>query len=99
MADTQTWRSIRFKYEIWSGGHKFETDCRGLKPKATGLHLVGVRGHTMTNTLALPASWTEVEGSNGGPSNLAIYTIKIQNLTRGHKFETDSLGLKPKATG
>ena len=54
----------------------FEADSRGLKTKATGLHLIGVRGHTLTNTLALPASWAEVEGSNGGPSNLAFYTIK-----------------------
>ena len=43
----------------------FETDSRGLKPKATELHLVDVRGLTLTNTLALPDSWAEVEGSNG----------------------------------
>ena len=91
--------SIRLKYEIWPGGHKFEADSRGLKPKATGLHLVGIRGHTLTSTLALPASWAEVGGLNGRPSNLAFYTIKIRNLARGHKFETDIRGLKLKATG
>ena len=82
-ADPQTWRSIRLKYEIWPGIHKFEADSRGLKPKATGLHLVGVRGHTLTSTLTLLASWAEVLGSNGGSSNLAFYAIKIRNLARG----------------
>ena len=56
----------------------FEGDSRGLSPKATRLHLVSV-----SNTLALPASLAEVEGSNGGPSNFAFYTIKIRNLARG----------------
>ena len=64
-----------------------------------GLHLGGVRGDTLTSTLALPASTADVEGSNGGPSNLAFYTNKIRNLARGYKFETDSRGLKPKAAG
>ena len=61
----------------------FETDSRGLNPKATGLHLIVVRGDTLGNTLVLSASWAEVEGSNGGPSNFAFYTIKIRNLARG----------------
>ena len=87
--------SKRLKYEIWPGGHKFEADSRGLKQKATGLHLVGVRGHSLTSTLALPASWAELGGSNGGPSNFEFYTIKMRNLARGHKFEADSRGLKP----
>ena len=65
------------------GGPKFDKDSMGLTPKATGLHLVGVRGDTLTSTLALPASLAEVGGSNGGPSNFAFYTIKIRNLARG----------------
>ena len=48
---------------------------RVLEPNAPGLHLVGVRGHTLTSTLALPASWAEVGGSNGGPTNFEFYTI------------------------
>ena len=74
MADPPTWRSIRLKYEIWPGGYKFETVSRGLKPKAAGLLLVGVRGHTLTSTLALPVSWAEVGGSNSAPSNFEFYT-------------------------
>ena len=57
-------------------GPKFEEDSRSLSPKATGLHLVGVRGDTLESTLALPASWAEVEGSNGGPQNFGFYSIK-----------------------
>ena len=57
-------------------GPKFDTDSRDLKPKATGLHLVGVGGDTLGSTLALPASWAEVEGSNGGPENFGFYSIK-----------------------
>ena len=75
--------SIRLKYEIWPAGPKFGTDSRGLSPNATGLHLVGVRGDTLTSTLALLASWAEVEGSNGGPSNFTFSMIKIRNLARG----------------
>ena len=90
--------SIRLKYEIWPRGPKFDTDSRGLKPKATGLHQKGTSGDTLGSRLALPTGWAEVEGSNGGPINLSFYTIKIRNLARGPKFDTDSLGLKPKAT-
>ena len=92
-------RSIRLKYEIWPVGPKFDTNSRGLSPKATELHLVGVRGDTLTSTLALPASWAEVEGSNGGPSNFTFYTIKYEIWPVGPKFDTASRGLSPKATG
>ena len=78
MADPKTLRSIRLKYEIWPVGPKFDTDYRGLKPKATGLNLVGVRGDTQTNTVTLPASWAEVQGSNGGHSNFVFYRIKYE---------------------
>ena len=98
-ADPRTLRSVLFKYEIWPVGPNFDTDSRGLSPKATGFHLVGVGGYTPGSTLALPASWTEVEGSNGGPSKFAFFSIKLRNLARGSKFETDSRGLSPKATG
>ena len=91
--------SIRLKYEIWPGGHKFEADSWGLKPKATELHLVGVRGHTLTSTLALPDSWVEVGGSNGGPSNFEFYTIKIRNLARGSQVCDGFSGLKTKSNG
>ena len=67
--------NIRYKTRNLARGSQVEADSRGLKPKATGLHLVGVRGHTLTSTLALPASWAEVGGSNGGPSNSEFYTI------------------------
>ena len=66
---------VHIKNENWPGGPKFDTDSRVLKPKATGLHLVGVRGDTLSRTLAPPASWAEVGGSNGGPSNFEFYTI------------------------
>ena len=73
--DPPTLSSILYKHEIWPWGPKFDTDSRVLKPNAPGFHLVGVRGHTLTSTLALPASWAEVGGSNGGPSNFEFYTI------------------------
>ena len=85
--DPRTWRSIRLKYEIWPWGPKCDTDSRGLSPKATGLHLVGVGGNTLGSTLALPTSWAEVGGSN-----LAFYAL-------GPKCDTDSRGLSPKETG
>ena len=69
--DPRTWHSIRIKYEIWPWGPKCDTDSGGLSPKATGLHLVGVGGDTLGSTLALPASWAEVGGANGGASDLA----------------------------
>ena len=53
-------------------GPKFDTDSRGLSPKATGLHITGVGEDTLGSTLALPASWAEVEGSNGGPQNFGL---------------------------
>ena len=81
--DPRTLVSIRYKTRNLAWGPKFDTDSRGFSPKATGLHLEGVRGNTLTSTLALPASWAEVGGSNGGPSNFAFYTIKIRNLVRG----------------
>ena len=76
-ADPRTLASIRLKYEIWPRGTKFDTDSRGLKPKATGLHLIGISGDTLGSTLVLPTGWAEVEGSNG------FYTIKIRYLARG----------------
>ena len=75
MVDPRTLRSFRLKYEIWPVGPKFDTDSRGLSPKATGYHLVGVRGDTLGSTLALPASLAEVGGSNGGPQNFGFYSI------------------------
>ena len=59
MADPQTLCSIRLKYEIWPVGPKFDTDSRGLSPKATGLHLTGVGGDTLGSTLALLTSWAK----------------------------------------
>ena len=67
--------SIQLKYEIWPMDPKIDEDSRGLSPKATGLHLEGVRGDILGSTLALPASWAEVEGSNGGPQNFGFYLI------------------------
>ena len=52
-ADPRTLCSIRLKYEIWPVGPKFDTDSRGLSPKATGLHLVSVGGATLDSTLVL----------------------------------------------
>ena len=88
--------TIKIRNLAW--GPKFDTDSRGLKPKPMGLHLKSVRGDTLGSTLALPASWAEVEGSNGGPQNFYFYAIKIRNVARGPNFDTDSRGLKPKAT-
>ena len=58
--EPRTLRSIRLKCKVWPWGPKCGTDSRGLSPKATGLHLVGVGGDTLGSTLALPASWAEV---------------------------------------
>ena len=63
------------KIRLWPMGPKFDTDSRGLSPKATGLHLVNVGGDTLGSSLALPASWAEFEGSNGGPQNFGFYSI------------------------
>ena len=43
----------------------------GLKSEGNGLHLEGVGGDTLGSTLALPASWAEVGGANGGASAFA----------------------------
>ena len=74
-ADPELWFLFDIKHEIMPGGSKIDMDSRGLSPKATGLHLVGVRGDTLGSTLALPDSWAEVEGSNGGPQNFGFYSI------------------------
>ena len=97
--DPRTLRAIRLKYKIWPWGPKCGTDSLGLSPKATGLHLVGVRGDTLGRTLALPASWAEVRGSNGGPSDFAFYTIKIGNLALGSQVWHGFSGLKSKGNG
>ena len=81
--EPRTLRSIRLKCEVWPWGPKCGTDSRGLCPKATGLHLVGVGGDTLGSTLALPASWAEVGCSNGGALDFAFYTIKIGSLALG----------------
>ena len=99
MVDPRTLRSIRLKYEIWPWGPKCGTDSRGLSPEATGLHLVSVGGDTLGSTLALPASWAEVGGSNGGPSDFAFYTIKIGNLALGSQVRHGFSGLKSKGNG
>ena len=97
--DPRTLRSIRLKYEIWPWGPKCGTDSRGLSPKATGLHLVGIGGDTLGSTLALPASWAEVGGSNGGPSDFTFYRIKIRNLALGSQVRHGFSGLKSKGNG
>ena len=55
--DPKTLGSIRFKTRKLAGGPKFDTSYRGLKPKAMGLHLGGVRGDTVPRMLAATASW------------------------------------------
>ena len=40
----------------------------GLKSKGNRFHLEGVGGDTLGSTLALPGSWAEVRGANGGAS-------------------------------
>ena len=94
-ADPRTLVSIQYKTRNRPGGLRFDTDSRGLSPKATGLHLVGVRGDTLGSTLAFPASWTEVEGSNDGPSTLCSIQLKYEIWPVGPKFDTDSRGLSP----
>ena len=97
--DPRTLSSIRLKKEIWPWGPKSGTDSRGLSPKATGLHLVGVGGDTLGSTLALPACWAEVGGSNGGPWDFAFHTIKIGNLSMGSQVRHGFSGLKSKGNG
>ena len=53
----KTLGSIRFKARNLARGPKFGTDVCGLKPKATGLHLVGVTGDILQRLLAPTASW------------------------------------------
>ena len=96
---SELWFLFYIKHEIWPRGPKFDTDSRGLKPKSTGLPIVGVRGDTQTMTLALRACWAEVEGSNGGPSNFPFYTIKIRNLACGSKVWHRFSGLKSQGNG
>ena len=98
-ADPRTLVSIRYKRQIRPGGLKFDTDSRGLSPKATGLHLVGVRGDTLTSTLALPASLSEVGGSNGRPQNFGFYSIKKTKYGPGVPSLTLILGLKSQGNG
>ena len=81
--DPRSLVSSRYKTRNSATDPKFDTDSCGLSPKATGLHLVGGRGDTLTSTLSLPANWANIGGSNGGPSNFASYTIKMRNLARG----------------
>ena len=97
--DPRTLGSIRLKYKIWPWGPKCGTDSRGLSPKATGLQLVGVGGDTLGSTLALPASWAEVGGSNGGPSDFRSIRLKYEIWPWGPKYRTDSRDINPKATG
>ena len=81
--DPRTLASIQLKYENWPGGPKFDTATRGLKQKATGLHLVDVKGDTLGSTLELLVSWTEVEGSNGGPQNFGFLYNKNTKFGQG----------------
>ena len=97
--DPRTLRSIRLKYEIWPLGPKCGTDSRGLSPKATGLHLVGVGGDTLWSKLALASSWAEVGGLTSGPSDFAFYTIKIGYLALGSQVRHRFSGLKSKGNG
>ena len=92
-------RSIRLKYEIWPMGPKFDTDSRGLSTKATAIHLVGVRGDTLTSTLALSASCTRSRALTADPQTLHSIRLKYEIWPVGPKFGTDSHGLSPKATG
>ena len=89
----------KIKIGNFSWGPKCGTDFRCLSPKATGLHLVGFGGDTLGSTLALPASWAKVGGSNGGPSDFAFYTIKIGNLALGSQVRHGFSGLKSKGNG
>ena len=83
MADPQTLSSIRYKTRKLALGPKFDTDSRILNPKATGLHLVGVKGHTLTSTLALPASLAEVGARTADPPTLSSIRYKTRKLARG----------------
>ena len=78
-------------------GPVFDSDSRGVRPKAMGLPLVGVVGVTLGSTLVIPASWAEGEGSNGGLQNFGFYLNKTRNLARlsqvWHRFSG------PKAQG
>ena len=48
-----------------------KSEAPPFAPPTTGLHLEGVGGDTLGSTLALPASWAEVGGANGGASDFA----------------------------
>ena len=86
MDSPELWFLFDIKHEIWPMGSKFDTDSRGLSPKAARIHLVGVKGDTLGSTLALPASWAEVEGSNGGPRTLVSIQYKTRNLAQGSDY-------------
>ena len=93
------WLLFDIKHEIRPRVPKFDKDSRGLSPKATGLHLVGVRGDTLTSTLALSASWAEVGARTVAPRTFRSIRLKYEIWPGGPKFDTDSRGLSPKATG
>ena len=95
----ELWFLFDIKHEIRPGGSKIDTDSRGLSPKATGLHLVGVGGDTLGSTLALPASWAEVGLERRTPELWFLFDKIHEIRPGGPKFDTDSRGLCPKATG
>ena len=47
MDSPELWFLFDVKHGIWPMGSKFDTDSRGLSPKATGLHLDGLGGDSL----------------------------------------------------
>ena len=81
--DPRTLASIQLKYEIWPGCPKFDTDTRGLKQKATGLHLVDVKGTPWGAHWNFSLVGPRSRARTADPRTLVFYTIKIRNLARG----------------
>ena len=70
MVEPRTWPRLDLNTKFGPGA-QVRQGFSGLKSKGKGLHLEGVGGDTLGSTLALPASWAEVGGANGGASDLA----------------------------
>ena len=61
-------------------GSKFDTDSRGLSPKATGLHLVGNGGDTLGS---FPLVGPRSRARTANPRTLVSIRYKTRNLARG----------------
>ena len=70
-------------------GSKFDTDSRGLSPKATGLHLDGLGGDSLGS---FPLVGPRSRARTADPRTLVSIRYKTRNLARGSRRLTRILG-------